>query len=148
MNIIVDIDGTIADCRHRRKFLEGDVKDWQKFYAAMSHDKPIEPVCKLVNELIEWHRIIFCTGRPVEYRIPTVEWLDKYIYKGVNWNDLVVMRKTGDYRPDYEVKEEMLGILRQLNIHPDLAIDDKEEVVQMWRRNGIITLQNSMKELP
>lgn len=53
MNIIVDIDGTIADCRHRRKFLEGEVKDWQEFFAAMSHDTPIASVCKLVSTLKE-----------------------------------------------------------------------------------------------
>lgn len=80
------------------------------------------------------------------YQRVTIDWLKGFGLYG-SYDDLLFMRKENDFRPDFEVKEEMLGILRQLNIHPDLAIDDKQSVVDMWRRNGVVTLQNSMKEL-
>ncbi len=58
------------------------------------------------------------------------------------------MRHQHDYREDSIVKEEMLYELIKLFGKIDLAIDDRQSVVDMWRRNGIITLQNSMRELP
>jgi hypothetical protein len=48
------------------------------------------------------------------------------------------MRKDGDFRPDYEVKSEILAkIKKQWNvIH---AIDDNPAVLRLWFENGIST---------
>jgi hypothetical protein len=143
MDIIVDIDGTIADCRHRRHFVNDGNKDWKSFYEAMTQDSCIEPIKFLIINTA-WVRLVYCTGRPEEYRPHTEEWLKN---NGFYWSE-IYMRKTGDFRPDYIVKEEMLDQMRRDGYYPQLAIDDKQDVVDMWRRNGIITLQNSMKELP
>lgn len=149
MDIIVDIDGTIADMRHRRHFVEFKDKNWPAFFKAMDKDKPIKPVIKTINALRDKNnRLIFCTGRPNEYRNITFQWLsDNGVYYSSD-TDLLMMRRDGDYRPDYEAKEDMLMSLNQLGIKPYLAFEDKQECVDMWRRHGIITLQNSMREMP
>ena len=42
-HIIFDIDGTIADVEHRRKFVDGSQQvDWPAFKAATVHDTPIQ----------------------------------------------------------------------------------------------------------
>lgn len=156
MNVIVDIDGTIADCRHRRHFIhdperkqfvhDTKKKDWPAFFEAMKDDAVIEPVVILVKKLMECEHIEIrlVTGRPSNYRSLTEKWLqDNDIY----YHELY-MRNEGDFRQDYIVKEEILNGFKLRSWIPDLAIDDKQEVVDMWRRNGIICLQNSMKELP
>jgi hypothetical protein len=146
MDIIVDIDGTLADCRHRRHFVTDGNHDWKSFFESMTEDTPIEPVIKLVEymHLNEHANIVLVTGRPEEYRYLTERWLcDKDVYF-----DRLLMRKTKDYRPDYVIKEEILNELKATGFNPDLVIDDRQDVVDMWRRNGIICLQNSMKELP
>jgi len=50
------------------------------------------------------------------------------------------MRKDKDYRQDYMVKQDIL------DKHIDkskvwVVLDDRDQVVQMWRRNGLTCLQ-------
>ncbi len=146
MDIIVDIDGTIADCRHRRHFVTDGNHDWKSFFESMTEDAPIEPIIDMVQKLFFEgdNRIILVTGRPENYRFHTEEWLDKNEFQ----RHKIYMRKEGDYRPDYIIKEEILAEIRADGHNPTLVIDDRQDVVDMWRRNGIICLQNSMKEMP
>lgn len=145
MNIIVDIDGTIADCRHRRHFVIDGQHDWKSFYESMVEDKPIEPIVTMINLL--WsagNTILLATGRPDQYKEHTNEWLDKHDIQRTRLR----MRREHDYREDSIVKEEILKEYLTMYDRIDLVIDDRQPVVDMWRRNGIICLQNSMKELP
>lgn len=149
MDVIVDIDGTIADMRHRRHLVNNPhgESDWPQFFELMVDDKPIWPVIKIVNALCdsdEWLNILICTGRPAIYMEQTQIWLRNH---GVDYKE-IYMRKEKDYRPDYVVKEEMLLQMRSDGYSPQLALEDKQECVDMWRRNGILTLQNSMKHMP
>ncbi len=50
-------------------------------------------------------------------------------------------RQDGDRRPDYEVKEEMLQKIRDCGLDPKVAFEDRNQVVDMWRRNGLICYQ-------
>lgn len=146
MKIIFDIDGTIADCRHRRHFVTNGNHDWKSFNESMVMDTPIEPIVKLYLNLKFncSHDIILVSGRGEDYRLHTQEWLGEH---GIDASEVnLKMRPFKDYRPDWEIKEEILMDLKAHGWWPDLVIDDREDVVQMWRRNGIICLQNSMKE--
>jgi hypothetical protein len=140
--IIIDIDGTLANCDHRRHFVDGthDKKDWRSFYEAMEHDT----LNRWCHELIynftqnegERYDCIFVSGRPEEYREITLKW---FLRNNVDWGALF-MRKTGDYRDDTIIKEE---IYRE-HIEPDynifFVIDDRAKVVKMWRRLGLVAL--------
>lgn len=53
----------------------------------------------------------------------------------------VRMRHLNDHRPDDVVKEEMLQQLRAEGKDILFVIDDRQKVVDMWRRNGLICLQ-------
>lgn len=131
-NIIFDIDGTLADPKDRLHFLEK--KDWNSFYDACLDDAPIHHVIYLLQELKKNHRIIILTGRPERIRDKTLQWL-----KANNISfDEIYFRKDGDYRPDYEIKEE---ILKALNRSIWFAVDDRKQVVDMFRRNNILCLQ-------
>jgi hypothetical protein len=138
--IIVDIDGTIADNMHRQNVLENEPKNWDAFFMECHLDLPIEPIVDLVQILEKHHIILIVTGRSEKYRELTKLWLQKHkiIY------DKLYMRREGDYRPDHEIKEEILLEIRE-NYSPFLAIDDRQSVVDMWRRNGLICLQNEPK---
>lgn len=149
MDILVDIDGTIADCRHRRHFVCDGNGDWKSFFESMTEDPPIVPVINLVKDLADnlANNIILCTGRPMEYRRHTEMWLDRHRIYSSSHSGLW-MRDKGDQRADYVVKEEMLKAIREQGYNPVLALDDNQNVVDMWRRNGILCLQNSMRNLP
>lgn len=137
--VIVDIDGTLADTRHRLHHLAKTPKDWKGFYDQMGLDTPYDYVIEVVNALSVKYLVVAMTGRPEEYREITRAWLDKY---NVAYAQLM-MRKSKDFRADTIVKKEMLDVLRQQggDFTPVLSIDDRPEVVQMWRDNKIPCLQ-------
>ena len=45
--IVFDIDGTLADLSHRLKWVQGEEKNWDKFYEEVEKDDVIEPVAQL-----------------------------------------------------------------------------------------------------
>jgi hypothetical protein len=51
------------------------------------------------------------------------------------------MRSDNDYRADFIVKEELLAQLRADGYNPVMAFDDRQQVVDMWRENGLICAQ-------
>lgn len=137
--IIFDIDGTLADIRHRRGFLEGDKPDWNRFNAAMGDDTPNDPVVTLYKTLWETggFDIILTTGRNEKFRSVTEQWLI--------WNEIpfgrMIMREDNDNRADHIIKEEILNQLLSEGQQIEFTVDDRQQVVDMWRRNGITCLQ-------
>jgi hypothetical protein len=130
--VIVDIDGTLADISHRRHHLEGKRKRWGKFFREMDRDLPIPEVAAKVRKLSQDHIIILVSGRPDEYREVTEQWLNRH---DIPYQQLH-MRKSGDFRPDDVVKQEILDRhLRKEDIK--LVIDDRPRVIRMWRNNGL-----------
>ncbi len=138
MDVICDIDGTIANMEHRRMFLEHKPKDWPQFFSNMINDEPVAPMIELIRTLwVAKHNIIFCTGRPAEYRDVTIQWLIKHLFYPKN----LYMRKTKDYRDDSTVKLELLEQIRADGFIPTIAFEDRDRVVKVWREAGIICAQ-------
>jgi hypothetical protein len=136
--VIVDIDGTLADCRHRlHHVLPGARRNWNAFFAAMSDDSLIHPVADVVRQLAVESKVVLCSGRPEDYRPATEAWLDAY---GVP-RDALYMRPAGDTRPDHVVKAQILDGIRADGYEPFIVIDDRQSVVDMWRENGLVCLQ-------
>lgn len=136
--VIVDIDGTLADCEHRRHFLNKRPVDWNSFFGAMDNDPLIEPVAEILDALDngDWN-VILCSGRPDSYREVTVQWLMDHF---IPYNELH-MRAAGDHRSDVIVKREMLQSFRARDLDIRFVIDDRKSVVDMWRDEGLICLQ-------
>lgn len=136
--VIFDIDGTLADNSARQEILIKDKRAWNKFFEAMGDDKPNEQLVvlyKLITESKQYTMIIV-TGRPKQYKEMTEQWLF--------WNEIayeyIYMRTTGDYRPDAIVKEEiLLEIQKEYKVA--FVVDDRNSVVSMWRKHGILCLQ-------
>lgn len=141
--VICDIDGTAAQIDHRIHFVrvpEGQKKDWKSFLHPdnLVQDLPNLWCKELVNSLSERNVIVFCSGRSDNTRKVTQEWLDKNGFK----NDWLFMRHRNDHRTDYIVKEILLDFeikTRFNNIK--FSIDDRQQVVDMWRNRGITCLQ-------
>ena len=47
------------------------------------------------------------------------------------------MRKEGDFRPDAKIKEELIAQMKADGYEPILAFEDRQRVVDMWRRHGV-----------
>ena len=145
--LVVDLDGTIADCTHRLHLINGDGdKDWLGFYNACKDDAPIQPMINMVRALNERHySFIVVTGRSELAREQTMEWLSA--------NNLwdyteLLMRPEGDYREDGVVKLELLNNFVAMSLNGnkgaiEFILDDKDSVVNAYRGAGYRVLQVS-----
>lgn len=136
--IIVDLDGTLADVRHRLHHIDlKGRKDWDRFFDAMPDDPLNEWCLHLIRAMTkEGYRIAIVSGQPDTYAPQIKEWLARY---DVPYDDLF-LRGGGDRRPDTVVKREILH--RHFRKEDILfVIDDRTSVVAMWRSEGLVCLQ-------
>ena len=135
--ILCDIDGTLADGRHREHLVQGEKKDWKAYYALLENDSPIEAVFHWVHELSKDHTICLISGRPDNYWLKTALWFMKVGWEGFPLRfDHIFMRSSGDKRPDVMVKADILKHLPKEKIA--FAIDDRPCVIrEVWRANGV-----------
>jgi hypothetical protein len=133
---IVDIDGVLADVRHRLHHISGRRKRWDAFFASAVDDPPHSEGLAIVAELAQTHEVVFLTGRPERCRDDTQRWLDTH---GIGGHRLV-MRPEGDRNPAARVK---VGLLRQLAAGREVAlvVDDDERVVAAMTQAGYPTLR-------
>jgi predicted kinase len=103
--VLCDIDGTLADLRHRLHHIEGGKRDWDSFFAEVAKDGFREDVWEQVVMDADEHdaRIIFLSGRSEVARDDTEEWL----WDEVGVMPVVLMRREYDRRPDTEVKRDI-----------------------------------------
>lgn len=151
--IIVDVDGTLADMRGVRGPFE-----WDKVHL----DKPHQDVIDLVKDLSfievdtgyyesrteygdEYHdaiydkkyKIIITTGRDGVCEEATRQWLKD---NGVHFDDFYI-RKAGDFRKDNIIKSEIYMDHIRPKYDVKFVIDDRDQVVEMWRSLGLRVLQ-------
>lgn len=134
--VICDLDGTLCNIDHRLHFMKGEKKNWPGFFGAMSEDK-LNLWCASILENLYEYSIILCSGRPDNYREVTENWLGEHF---VSYEHLF-MRQNNDSRRDDIVKEVILDFEILTRFKPYFSIDDRNQVVQMWRKRGITCLQ-------
>lgn len=139
--IITDIDGTLADATHRLGFIHTRPKNWKAFFAASKDDPPYHEVTWLVKTLKDAGCIILIvTARPESERERTITWLNENAgLKGV-WAH-IYMRQDDDPRDDAIVKSEILEDIYRDGYNPFIVLDDRDNVVKMWRESGLRCLQ-------
>jgi HAD superfamily, subfamily IIIB (Acid phosphatase) len=131
---VVDLDGVVADVRHRLHFVQSRPKNWDRFFAAARADPAHPEGLAVVAELADDHEIVFVTGRPDRLREETVEWLAGH---GLGTHRLV-MRPEGDRRPAAQVKSQLVAALardREIGI----VVDDDALVLEALRAAGFPT---------
>ena len=141
--IIVDIDGTLADCAHRRHLIAGPgPKDWDSYHAACHLDPPIKPLCDLVHTLILAGRELeLWSGRTEAVRGLTQQWLRTHCPIAVRADIELLLRPIGDHRTDVELKMGWLDRTLAQGWRIDFVIEDRARMAAAWRRRGILCLQ-------
>ncbi len=119
---VFDIDGVVADVRHRLHHLERP-KSWSGFFAAADQDTLLPEGARLVADLAREHEIIWLTGRPAWLRQTTAQWLARCDLPGTELH----LRPARDHRPARLFK---LDVLQQLaRRHVAAFVDDDPEVI-------------------
>lgn len=153
--VIFDLDGTLADITHRLHHIKEKVEkvfdhesdtfiekkskaDWHAFNAACSSDDPKSHIISLLKMFKHYGKqIAIVSGRDSTYQVATEKWLKS---KGVEW-DILLMRAPKDYRSDTDIKKELF----EKHFKAEdvwLVVDDRDKVVEMWRKElGLTCLQ-------
>ena len=138
MIYIFDLDGTIADNKHREHLIKQENPDWDAYYLAAGADTPIWPVRWLIDELCGRAVIKIWSGRGEVARDITVEWLGRHnvLY------DQLLMRPSGDFTPDTELKERWYHEMAPAERNSLAGVfEDRNSVVKMWRGLGVACFQ-------
>jgi predicted kinase len=125
--VIVDIDGTVAKMAGRSPY------EWHR----VGEDSPVDAVISAVRSAAYQYDIIFMSGRDESCRYITETWLGKYV--GVPFE--LHMRPEGDNRKDDLVKYELFNNNVRGQFHVRYVLDDRNQVVKMWRALGLPCFQ-------
>jgi phosphatidate phosphatase APP1 len=128
---VIDIDGVVADVRHRLHLIESRPKRWDAFFAASAADPPLETGLALVRELAADHDVVWLTGRPERNRDLTERWLAAH---GLP-DGTLLMRRERDFRPAREAKRDQLRRLRR-DREIAVVVDDDPAVVATLAEDG------------
>lgn len=127
--IICDIDGTLAVFDHRSPYDTAQcLTDKLNF--------PVDMITGLYWGITD-QKVILCSGREEKFREVTEQWLGE---KKVSY-DKLFMRPTGDFRKDAIIKQEIYDREIKGKYNIDFVLDDRNQVVEMWRANGLTCLQ-------
>jgi hypothetical protein len=125
---VVDIDGVIADVRHRTPLIEGNAKAWEAFYSAGHLDPVISRGVFYAYLASMGCDIHYLTGMPERFRADRERWLCRArVPFGI-----LQMRSNRDYRPAWEYKwrriEKIQDTTGQL-VH--MVVDDDPRITHV-----------------
>lgn len=138
--VVFDLDGTLANIDHRLHFVKRDKPDFDSFFKACVDDTPNEWCDAMLNAFSEvGYRVLIVSARSKVVEKETRAWLLAHL--GIsNDADLIMLREEGNHRPDDYLKIEWL---RNSGLKDRIlcVVDDRQRVVDMWRKEGLVCLQ-------
>lgn len=130
--ILCDIDGTLAHMVNRSPY------DWSKVGEDTVDEVVRDVLLKYANSTdIVKPSIILLSGRDGSCRQETIKWLKD---NNIPYDDLL-MRSAGDMRKDFIVKQEIFDVYIRDKYAIMFVLDDRNQVVNMWRNMGLKVLQ-------
>lgn len=125
--IMCDLDGTLA--------LFGKNNPYERDFF---QDEVNKPILNILNRYSSYGaEIIIMSGRNDKYMQETLDWLtDNKVPFGQ-----LHMRKDGDTRKDFVVKQEMFNEYVKDKSNVLFVLDDRNQVVDLWRNLGLTCLQ-------
>lgn len=130
--VLFDMDGTLCDVAGIRHLIKGP-GGFDAFHRASIDCPPHAWVVQAAREQNAAGRaVLIVTARMATYRDITAMWLALHQVP----SDGMWMRADGDFRPDYQVKREILARIRKRYTVVG-AYDDNPQVLKLWREEEI-----------
>ncbi|MFJ3958479.1 hypothetical protein [Arthrobacter sp. NPDC090010] len=154
--VIFDVDGTLCDVRSIRHLVAGVAgatsagvatagtmpgggvrfkANFDAFHGASIDCPPHPRVVEVLQEAqAEGRVVLVVTGRSEKWSFVTTLWMQEH---GISFDELM-MRPSGDFRPDSVVKSEIAQRILA-RYRPVLALDDRDDIIAVWHAAGIPT---------
>ena len=131
---------------------DGDKRmNWDVFLdpeVMLKHDRPNWDVVFIIKKLMETgSTIIFTSARNERHRDVTIKQLvhgcniSMAVTRYSNKGNRLYLRDNGDFRSDEITKKEIFLKIVSDGFKPQLAFDDRDQVVNMWRKEGLPCFQ-------
>ena len=133
---VFDIDGVLADVRHRLHHVERRPKNWDAFFSAAVDDPPLQEGVALAQESAEDCEVVYVTGRPERCRADTLSWFAAH---GLPAGRLS-MRSDTDRRPARFAKPALLRRLARDRVVA-VVVDDDLQVCDAYEAAGFRVLR-------
>jgi phosphoglycolate phosphatase-like HAD superfamily hydrolase len=128
---VFDIDGVLADVRHRLHHLQARPQRWEAFFLAADRDPLLDEGASRLRAAQAEHEVVYLTGRPERNRRLTRSWLARH---GLPTGPLH-MRPDHDHRPARWVKRNTLRRLARTRTIASV-LDDDPAVVAVLAADG------------
>ena len=129
---VIDLDGVLADVRHRLRHIQDGRKDWDAFFAGIPDDEVLPEGRAVADRLAGDHDIVYLTGRPERTRAATEEWLIRHrLPRGE-----LIMRRDGDRRPARVTKPALLRRYAAAGRRVAAVVDDDPAVCDALEKQG------------
>ena len=141
---VLDVDGVLADVRHRLPLVRSKPKRWDDFFDAADADPVLPEGRALAGQLAADHVIAYVSGRPERCRAATEKWLADNGFPAGS----VHLRPDDDRRPARLVK---VAVVRRLARERPVAVivDDDVRVTAALQEAGFaVVLADWMAEQP
>lgn len=138
--VVFDMDGTlanVADLAHEHlSGKDGRKKDWAAFHNGSLHSPPNQWVVDDARRIYgQGTAVLIVTARMSDYCGVTSQWLDNQPVP----RDRMYMRRSGDFRPDRQVKTDIVAQILADGFLITHAYDDNPAVLALWADIGIPT---------
>lgn len=143
--IIVDMDGTLCDVSSIRHYVTGERRNFAAFHEASRFCPPnrsVERVVRAANRV--GTAVVIVTARDARFEGPTRDFL---VRNDIPF-DAIFMRPWGDQRRDTVVKDEIFDAIVEQGYEPILAIDDRNDIAEVWRARGVYTIVVPSEDAP
>lgn len=135
--VLVDVDGVISNGWHRQHFLQNGKRDWKNFFANAAGDTPIDGSIALTRQFDPAIAVVLLTARPHNLQSVTVDWVREH---GHRWDLLIIRHRSDGGLSSPKFKQRSLHELIERGFRPQLAIDDDQRNIDMFRTEGLDAL--------
>ena len=147
MLVVFDLDGTIADVRHRMHHIKPNPshdpvtgkrvpRRYDLFHAACGQDGVIHPVAQIYEDFVRNPdvTVIVLSGRDHSEYDKTVYWFQT---RGLLLPDELILKQGDQMVPDTEQKARIADELEaKYGRKISMVFDDRDRVVKMWKERG------------
>jgi predicted kinase len=132
--IVVDIDGTLAHMHNRSPYDP-------TLYHTDTVDEAVRSLVNIYHGL--GVKVIICSGRDDTYKGVTSKWLvdNEIKFDEIHMRPMANEPADGKKLKDWIVKQRLFDEHIRKRFKIRFVLDDRNQVVEMWRRNGLKVLQ-------
>jgi len=121
--LVIGLDGTVTDTRHRDCFITLPQKNWRAWYSHCDQDEAYEDVILAIKGLLNvWNaQLVVLSGRPLRVLAKTKQWLASH---GL-FPSQILLKPPEESRTMRRIRWKVHSLLRLEQSHQIIAIVDK-----------------------